>query len=204
MTPLMTRTMLSAARTTLLVSCLGAVILTACRPAQPGNDTSAQRAQATATDSQSLVTPPTLGTVAAKPTTSTAGKQIGPSRPSAARSTSSTHPITTIPPKARRGEAAAAESLSVASFLDRSLNAGQHVQITGTCLDQFHTRGSAGPPPVSRSDWQLAGGTQVVYVVGRMPLACSAGPLTLAGTVGIDTTVVLGRRAARRFLVLAP
>jgi hypothetical protein len=199
----MTRVMLRAARTTLLVSCLSAVVLTACSPAQPGTDTTARRAQATAPDSQSLVTPPQLGTVAAKPNTSTGGKQIGPSRPTAGQSTNGTHAITTIPPKARPGEAPAAETLSVASFLDRSLNAGRRVQITGTCLDQFHTRGSAGPPPLSRSDWQLAGGNQVVYVIGRMPLACSAGSLTLTGTVGIDSTVIAGRRAPRRFLVLA-
>ena len=203
MTPLMTRMMLRAARTTLLVSCLGAVMLTACRPAQPGTDTTAQRAQASASDSQSLVTPPQLGTVAAKPNTLTAGKQVGPTRPTAGHPTSNGHAITTIPSKARRDDAAPAETLSVASFLDRALNAGQHVQIAGTCLDQFHTRGSAGPPPVSRSDWQLAGGNHVVYVVGRMPLACSTGSPTLAGSVGIDTTVVAGRRTARRFLVLA-
>jgi hypothetical protein len=199
----MIRLMLRAARTTLLVPCLGAVILTACRPAQPGNDTTAQGTQSSASDSQSLVTPPQLGTVASKPNTTTAGKQIGPRRPTVGESTSTTHTIATIPAKARRDEATSADTLSVASFLDRSLNAGQHVQVAGACLDQFHTRGSAGPPPVSRSDWQLAGGTRVVYVVGRMPMSCSAGSPTLTGTVGIDTAVVLGRRAPRRFLVLS-
>jgi hypothetical protein len=203
MTPTMIRMMLHAPRTALFMSCLGGVIITACRPAQPGNDTTAQRTQASAADSQSLVIPPPLGTVAAKPNTLQAGKQIGVRRPNVGETTSAGRANTTIPPIARRGDATVAETLTVAAFLDRSMTAGHRVQISGTCLDQFHTRGSAGPPPVSRSDWQLANGTQVVYVVGRMPSGCSAGSLTLTGTVGMDSTLVGGRRVPRRFLVIS-
>jgi hypothetical protein len=198
----MTCSMRRTLSSTLLVPFLGAVVLSGCRPSQPESDTTAQRPQPSASDSQVLVTPPHLGAVTAQPNTSTAGK-MGPKRPGVGDSGASLRANGPIPTKARRGDAATAESLTVASFLDRSMDAGRQVQVTGTCLDQFHARGSAGPPPVSRSDWQLASGTRVVYVVGRMPVACSAGSLTLAATVAIDTTLVSGRREPRRYLVVS-
>lgn len=200
----MNRSLIHAMRSTLLAPYLGTMILVGCKPAKPDNNDSAQRTQATASDSQSLVTPPHLGAaIAVQPGTSSSGKKIGPRRPPAGETTGSAHANATIPVKARRDDAAATESLTVASFLDRSMEAGQRVQVTGTCLDQFHARGSAGPPPVSRSDWQLATGTKVVYVVGRMPAACSAGSLTITATVAIDTTLVGGRSEPRRFLVVS-
>jgi hypothetical protein len=203
MRPTITHSLLHAMRSTLLAPFLGAMILAGCKPAQPDNNGGAQAARPTASDSQSLVTPSHLGAVAAQPGTSSTGKEIGPRRPSAGETTGPAHSNATIPVKAQRGDATASESLTVASFLERSIAAGERVQVTGTCLDQFHASGIAGPPPVSRSDWQLATGTKIVYVVGRMPAACSAGPLTLTATVAIDTTLVGGRRAPRRFLVVS-
>jgi hypothetical protein len=202
MIPTMNRSLPHTMRATLLATYLGAMILVGCKPAKPGNNGGAQGTQPAAADSQSLVTPPHLGAVAAQPGASSTGKEIGPRRPPVGETTGPSHAIATIPAKARRGDTIATESLTVASFLDRSMDAGQRVQVTGTCLDQFHASGSAGPPPVSRSDWQLAAGTRVVYVVGRMPAACSAGPVTLTATVAIDTTLVGGRSEPRRFLVV--
>jgi hypothetical protein len=199
----MTRTMFRILLHPRLASCVALIILGGCQPAQPKNDGVAQPLHPNASDSQSLATPPALGTVPAQASSSPSKSEAGPRRPSGAETVGTPRTKGTIPSTARRSDPSTTESLTVASFLDRSVDAGQRVQVTGTCLDQFHANGSAGPPPVSRSDWQLASGTRVVYVVGRMPAACAAGPLTITATVGIDTTLVGGLREPRRFLVIS-
>lgn len=92
--------------------------------------------------------------------------------------------------------------LSVTAFLATGLPQGAKVKIHGACIDQFHARGSAGSPPVSRSDWQLATGTATVYVVGAVPPGCSTGEVTLAGVVATDSAMLGGERRVRRYLVL--
>jgi hypothetical protein len=183
-------------RATILVAGLGLLMLAACSPSHPENNGSSPAGS----DSQALVKPPQLGEVAAEPAISDSGKSAGIRRPPVQGTTGSING--TIPVKARRG-VAASESLTVGTFLDKSFDAGQRVQIAGTCLDQFHTNASAGPPPVSRSDWQLSSGTRVVYVVGRMPASCATGPVTISATVSIDTTMIAGQRRPRRFLTIS-
>ena len=43
------------------------------------------------------------------------------------------------------------DTLTVSSLLSRPVTRGQRVVVRGTCLDQFHTRGSAGPSPIERT-----------------------------------------------------
>jgi hypothetical protein len=183
-------------RIVVVVSVVVAAIAVACRPSQPEN---AQVSQRTASDSQTLVKPPHLGEVPPQ-TVANSGQVTSPRRPPVSGSTGSR--LGAIPVKARRGDTLASESLTVASFLSRALSAGQRVQITGTCLDQFHANPSAGPPPVSRSDWQLTNGGQIVYVVGRMPVSCVPGPAAISAIVTIDTTLIGGQRRPRRFLTI--
>ena len=192
MSSIMNRIMRRITRSTLLFLGSGAVIVAACAPAQPEKPPTS--------DTQSLGVPQTLGT--ARPQASSTSKaKIEPRRPPVG-DLSNAHDNMSIPLKARRDDESANKPLSVESFVGRSMNAGERVQVTGTCLDQFHARGSAGPPPVSRSDWQLANGTEVVYVTGRMPASCASGTVTISATVGIDTAVVDGQQHARRFLVI--
>jgi hypothetical protein len=184
-------------RTLVVVSVVVAAIAVACRPSQPEN---AQVSRRTASDSQTLVKPPHLGEAPPRTVATDSGQMTGPRRPPASGSTGSR--LGAIPVKARRDDTLASESLTVASFLSRALSAGQRVQITGTCLDQFHASPSAGPPPISRSDWQLTNGTQIVYVVGRMPASCVPGPAAISAIVTIDTTLIGGQRRPRRFLTI--
>jgi hypothetical protein len=203
MTKIMTCNLPYAVRSKLLTPFLGVILLAGCKPAQPENGGSAQGPQQSTSDSPSLGKPPYLGTVAGQSSSSAAKNQIGLRRPPAQETTTNAHVNATIPVKARHEDPAPGGPLSVSAFLDRPVSPGQRVQVTGTCLDQFHARGSAGPPPVSRSDWQLASGTQVVYVVGRMPTSCATEAATsISATVGIDTTMIAGTSRPRRYLVI--
>lgn len=193
---------LSAVGSRFLIAGLISIVAVGCSRARPENENGAGDPRLAASDSQSLVTPPVLGTVPAQAVSSGGKNQATPQRPAAGEIPANSHAITAIPAKARRDSAFTGEVLSVASFLDRSLDAGQRVQVTGTCIDGFHARGSAGSPPVSRSDWQLSNGTQVVYVVGRMPASCANGAVTISATVGVDTVTIIGTRRARRYLVI--
>jgi hypothetical protein len=188
--------MLHTVRTLILISGIGATVATGCTGSQSGNSNVAQQVA----DSQTLVKPPHLGEAAARPVAVDSGTAMSPRRPSLPVSTGPR--LGTIPEKARRADSSASESLTVSSFFDRSLEAGQRIQITGTCLDQFHVKAGAGTPPVSRSDWQLTNGTQAVYVVGRMPASCVPGPATISAIVAIDTTPIGGQRRPRRFLTI--
>jgi hypothetical protein len=184
-------------RITVVVSVVVATMAVACRPSQSEN---AQVSQRPASDSQTLVKPPHLGEVPPRTVATDSGQATSPRRPPASGSAGSR--LGAIPVKARRDDMLASESLTVASFLSRPLSAGQRVQITGTCLDQFHASPSAGLPPVSRSDWQLTNGSQMVYVVGRMPTSCVPGPAAISAIVTIDTTLIGGQRRPRRFLTI--
>jgi hypothetical protein len=183
---------------TLVFSGIAAVIAAGCSPSKSGNS---QVGQQTAPDSQRLVAPLHLGEAAARPASADSSAAISPRRPSISASTGPK--LGTIPVKARRDDTKPPALLTVASFLDRPLDVGQRIQITGTCLDQFHANASAGAPPVSRSDWQLTNGSQVVYVVGRMPASCIPGPATISASVAIDTTLIAGQRRPRRFLTIS-
>jgi hypothetical protein len=112
---------------------------------------------------------------------------------------------TTAPPVIARKRSAPyhGETLTVAAFLSRTFEADDQVVVTGSCLDQFLVRGSAGPPPFSRSDWQLASDGLEVYVVGIIPGECSSGPVTITARVGVDTVQATGHPQPRRFLIIA-
>jgi hypothetical protein len=55
---------------------------------------------------------------------------------------------------------------------------------------------------MSRSDWQLAEGDRVMYVVGRYPIACSTGRATISVIADVDTITVGATRRPRQYLVI--
>lgn len=189
----------------------GAVlVLASCRPSVPaasrGAETAAvQPAQATDTSALSTSTEASsagTGTAATQPASSSE-----PAKPPAVPEPTSRPGTASVIHKVTGGQAhptaARGDTMSVAAFLSANLSPGQEVVVRGACLDQFHVRSAAGPPPASRSDWQLVSGEHTVYVVGLAPGECAAGPVAVRATVGVDT-ISLGTRAQpRRFLVLA-
>ncbi len=84
---------------------------------------------------------------------------------------------------------------------------GQEVFVAGRCLG-FPGGQTAGPPPVTRSDWLLDGDSAVIYVTGALPSGCSAtggsaGWTNVHARVAQDTLPALGNEPARprRYLV---
>jgi len=84
---------------------------------------------------------------------------------------------------------------------------GQEVFVAGRCLG-FPGGETAGPPPVTRSDWLLERDSAVIYVTGPLPSGCtttggSADTTTVHARVAQDTLPALGSEPAhpRRYLV---
>lgn len=97
--------------------------------------------------------------------------------------------------------------LSVKELLQDSSLAGRIVILRGTCLR--HSAGQAkGSPPLTRSDWELGGGTEAVWVSGPRPANCSvekgaSASNTVKGRVHADTLRMFdGREEMRLYLVL--
>lgn len=85
---------------------------------------------------------------------------------------------------------------------------GKSVSITGTCLGYAVPTVAKGPPPVTRSDWQLEDQGEAVWVTGPLPSGCqttapSAGPVTITAVVAQDTVPALGGQGGggRQYLV---
>ena len=85
---------------------------------------------------------------------------------------------------------------------------GTSVSITGTCLGYSVPTVAKGPPPVTRSDWQLADQGEAVWVTGSLPSGCQAttpatSAVTITAEVAQDTLPALGGQAGvvRRYLV---
>ncbi|MBK8003941.1 MAG: hypothetical protein IPK12_08335 [Gemmatimonadetes bacterium] len=86
--------------------------------------------------------------------------------------------------------------------------AGQSVSITGTCLGYAVPTVAKGPPPVTRSDWQLEEQGEAVWVTGPLPSGCgvttgSTSAATITAEVGQDTLPALGGQGGgvRQYLV---
>jgi hypothetical protein len=84
---------------------------------------------------------------------------------------------------------------------------GRDVFVTGRCLG-YPSGQAVGPPPVTRSDWLLAGDSAVIYVTGPLPSGCTAtggstNSTTVHARVAQDTLPTLGTQPAkpRRYLV---
>ena len=99
-------------------------------------------------------------------------------------------------------------SVTVHQVLTTASLAGKSVSITGTCLGYSVPTVAKGPPPVTRSDWQLEDQGEAVWVTGPLPSGCqatmaSAGAVTITAEVGQDTLPALGGQAGvvRRYLV---
>jgi hypothetical protein len=186
--------------TVLLAPCVAAV-LAGCRPTQASNEAAGDK-RAGLADTVAFAAPPQLGAVAPQSQNSTQSGELGLRRPSSGDTSARVHLKANIPSDLGRSETMAEKSLSVALLLARPTNPLQRVRVSGVCLDQFHAVGSAGAPPVSRSDWQLQSGDRVVYVVGPMPATCSRGTTTISATVRVDTVQVGGRARPRVFLTI--
>ncbi|HKG91962.1 MAG TPA: hypothetical protein VKA84_08735 [Gemmatimonadaceae bacterium] len=85
---------------------------------------------------------------------------------------------------------------------------GQRVHVTGRCLG-YSNPTTLGPPPLTRSDWQLQGAGVAIFVSGPLPGGCSAtegssAPITILARVAEDTLPALGKMPGtpRRYLVL--
>lgn len=98
-------------------------------------------------------------------------------------------------------------TVQVTDILGSSTLVGRRVQVTGTCLGYRVPSVAVGPPPRTRSDWQLESGGVAIYVVGQLPPGCSAtegstSPTMIIGTVREDTLQGLGPNPprARRFM----
>lgn len=98
-------------------------------------------------------------------------------------------------------------SMQVADILGSSALVGRRVQVTGTCLGYRVPPVAVGPPPSTRSDWQLESGGVAIYVVGQLPAGCSptagsTSTTTIIGTVREDVLPGLGTNPprARRFM----
>ena len=110
-------------------------------------------------------------------------------------------------PAAEGGAQAAREPLTVREVLAPTVRVGDRVRVTGQCRG-YSARSTLGTPPVSRSDWELAGDGAAVWVNGALPDGCSVSegseaPTTIDARVAEDTLRALGPRGAtpRRYLV---
>ena len=117
----------------------------------------------------------------------------------------STPPTDTTPITAPRREEI--PLVTVRDLLDSDVYVGKRVQVTGRCHG-YAAGVAVGPPPVTRSDWQLVDGGAAIFVSGRLPPGCSptegsAQRTTVLALVAQDTLSALGNRAAtaRRYLV---
>ena len=74
----------------------------------------------------------------------------------------------------------------IAELLARRELVGRTVRVTGRCLGYGVVR-AYGPPPRTRSDWQLASGDAAIWVTGQRPAECSA----TEGSAHDDTIIAL-------------
>jgi hypothetical protein len=98
-------------------------------------------------------------------------------------------------------------SVTVAEIAGSSALVGRRVRVQGRCMG-YSTPLAVGPPPRTRSDWQLENGGVAIYVVGDFPPGCSpttgsTEPVTIIGVVTEDTIPARLERPARarRFLL---
>lgn len=97
---------------------------------------------------------------------------------------------------------------TVRTLLTDPSSVGRTVRITGLCLGYGNR--AEGPPPFSRSDWQLAQDEVAIYVVGRIPTQCAPnGPpstVTITALVRQDTlrANTMRPRRPRQYLELIP
>lgn len=85
---------------------------------------------------------------------------------------------------------------------------GRVVNVTGRCLGYTVPTIAKGPPPLTRSDWQLEDQGEAVWVTGSLPDGCTSTtpadePTAIIATVRQDTLPALGGQGgqARRYLV---
>ena len=117
-----------------------------------------------------------------------------------------------MPPRGQRRRCAGAERRADggdgAQVLTTASLAGKAVSVTGTCLGYTVPTVAKGPPPVTRSDWQLEDQGEAVWVTGPLPSGCqatmaSAGAVTITAEVGQDTLPGIGGQGGvvRRYLL---
>lgn len=101
-----------------------------------------------------------------------------------------------------------APNIALSAIAGSSSYVGQRVHVTGRCLG-YSNAATLGPPPLTRSDWQLQSSGSTIFVSGPLPAGCSAteggsAPVTVLVRVAEDTLPALGGKAGtpRRYLVL--
>ena len=91
--------------------------------------------------------------------------------------------------------------VSVAQLLTDEIPVGARVEVRGTCIGYSRVV-ALGPPPRTRSDWQLEADGVAVWVVGSYPPGCSGTEpareaRTLSFEVAADTLPALGTQTGR-------
>ena len=97
--------------------------------------------------------------------------------------------------------------IAIRHLLNSDSLVGEWVRVSGRCLG-YAAQVAVGPPPLTRSDWQLEDGETAIYVSGSLPNGCSAtggssNRITIRAMVAQDTLPALGDRPTmpRRYLV---
>ena len=100
--------------------------------------------------------------------------------------------------------------VTVADLLGGDEWVGERVRVRGTCIGYSQVL-AGGPPPQTRSDWQLLSDGSAIWVVGSYPQGCSGtvpadAPANFVVAVAEDTLPPLGVGSARtrRYLLYAP
>jgi hypothetical protein len=96
--------------------------------------------------------------------------------------------------------------VSIRELVNGAVQVGKVVRTHGQCIG-YSKPVAQGPPPRTRSDWQLEDGGIAIWVVGAFPPGCTGAGgdgtrITVSGSVAEDTVVALnGRGHVRRFLI---
>lgn len=109
---------------------------------------------------------------------------------------------------ANGGSVPAPQKVSVHDVLTTASLVGKAVEVTGRCLGYSVPTVAKGPPPLTRSDWQLEDNGEAVWVSGAMPAGCTPtapaeSASTISALVAQDTMPGLGTQkgTARQYLV---
>jgi hypothetical protein len=105
------------------------------------------------------------------------------------------------------GEALAAGNVEISKILSTPQYVGRTVTTNGKCIG-YSTRVAEGPPPRTRSDWQLEDSGVGIWVVGAFPAGCTGAEgdgrrISVRALVAEDTVQLLApaSRKSRRYLV---
>jgi hypothetical protein len=142
---------------------------------------------------------PSLDTATTTPAETAAAANTLRPGPPARDSTPSASPYPSLDPLGK-------QVVTVADVLDDGRPVGKHVQVMGDCLRQGVAL-AEGPPPVTRSDWELGAGKRAVWVTGPRPAGCSMATARAGVVIWAQVLADTGKRLdgsvrVRRYLAI--